>query len=259
VLANLKVSQRLLLGFGLIIMMLIIVTIIAIDKVNTINNKMTIINDLNSVKQRHAINFRGSVHDRAIAIRDVVLVEDLNEVNVSVEEIRRLETFYSDSAGPMDSMMERQSDVNEREMLKQIKQIEKRTLPLVEEIIKLRRNGDDLLAKSILMEQGKQAFIDWLAAINALIDYEESQNNKETIIVRETAGTFSGIMVGTTAFAALIALLILWWLVSQFKKQLGGEPHEIATILEKMASGNLNLQIRNSREKSVLSSVSQLQ
>ena len=40
-------------------------------QVRNIDNKLTVINDQNAVKQRFAINFRGSVHDRAIAIRDV--------------------------------------------------------------------------------------------------------------------------------------------------------------------------------------------
>ena len=81
-LSSLRVSHRLLLGFGLIITMLVIVTVMGIDEVDTIDKKMTTINDVNSVKQRYAINFRGSVHDRAIAIRDVVLLDSLSEVQI---------------------------------------------------------------------------------------------------------------------------------------------------------------------------------
>ena len=55
---------------------------------------MTAINDVNSVKQRYAINFRGSVHDRAIAIRDVVLLDSLAEVQSVIREINQLANFY---------------------------------------------------------------------------------------------------------------------------------------------------------------------
>ena len=51
-LSSLRVSHRLLLGFGLIITMLVIVTVMGIDEVDTIDKKMTTINDVNSVKQR---------------------------------------------------------------------------------------------------------------------------------------------------------------------------------------------------------------
>tara|TARA_Y100000033_G_scaffold51035_1_gene63406 strand:- start:2661 stop:2948 length:288 start_codon:yes stop_codon:yes gene_type:complete len=93
-LSSLKVSHRLLLGFGLIITMLVIVTVMGIDEVDTIDKKMTTINDVNSVKQRYAINFRGSVHDRAIAIRDVVLLDSLAEVQSVIREINQLANFY---------------------------------------------------------------------------------------------------------------------------------------------------------------------
>jgi len=49
-------------------------TAIGINRVANINGSLSTIGDLNSVKQRYAINFRGSVHDRAIALRDVTLV-----------------------------------------------------------------------------------------------------------------------------------------------------------------------------------------
>ena len=93
-LSSLRVSHRLLLGFGLIITMLVIVTVMGIDEVDTIDKKMTTINDVNSVKQRYAINFRGSVHDRAIAIRDVVLLDSLAEVQSVIREINQLANFY---------------------------------------------------------------------------------------------------------------------------------------------------------------------
>ncbi len=45
-----------------------VLTSIGIVQVNKINASLTTINDVNSVKERYAINFRGSVHDRAIAV-----------------------------------------------------------------------------------------------------------------------------------------------------------------------------------------------
>ena len=259
VLQNLKVSHRLLIGFGLVIALMVLVTVLGIEKVDTINNKMTVINDINSVKQRYAINFRGSVHDRAIAIRDVVMQENQALVQESVSEIRALERFYKESAGPMDGMMAKQSDNAERQMLSKIQRIESRTMPLINEIIQLRVSGDQAKAKQLLLADAKPAFIDWLAAINEFIDYQENQNKGETQLVRDAAGSFTGIMLTSTTIAALIGLLVVGWLVTQFNKQLGGEPQYIAKLLQQMADGNLTFSVAKAHEKSVLSSVSKLQ
>ena len=78
------VQTRLLIGFGAVIMMMIVITIVGINSVNAIDKSMTVITDINSVKQRYAINFRGSVHDRAIAIRDVVLLQAVSYTHLTL-------------------------------------------------------------------------------------------------------------------------------------------------------------------------------
>ena len=73
------ISKRLYSGFAVMIMVIIFITAIGIFKVNFINDTLNEIVEVNSVKQRYAINFRGSVHDRAIAIRDLVLASDKDD------------------------------------------------------------------------------------------------------------------------------------------------------------------------------------
>ena len=46
---------------------------------------LTAVSEGAALKQRYAINFRGSVHDRAIAIRDAVLVDDDAALNRQLE------------------------------------------------------------------------------------------------------------------------------------------------------------------------------
>lgn len=61
------------LGFGVVLCLMVILTVVGIAQVNRMNGALSAINDVYSVKQRYAIIFRGSVHDRSVAVRDVVL------------------------------------------------------------------------------------------------------------------------------------------------------------------------------------------
>ena len=72
--SGLTIKARIAFGFAVILVLMAILTVVGISRVNAISNALTIIGDVNSVKQRYAINFRGSVHDRAISLRDVTLV-----------------------------------------------------------------------------------------------------------------------------------------------------------------------------------------
>src|SRR5471030_3098499 len=100
---EISVAARLNTGFAIILAMMLVLTILSIVKVNTIEGSLMRVSDVNNVKQRFAINFRGSVHDRAIAVRDVTLVEDANIAEVS-GLIDKLDRDYQASAQPLDAI-----------------------------------------------------------------------------------------------------------------------------------------------------------
>jgi methyl-accepting chemotaxis protein len=256
---HISLKNRLILGFGLILSLMIIVTVIGIDKVNQINSNIAVINDVNSVKQRYAINFRGSVHDRAIAVRDVVLVETKAELDANIRLIRDLEDFYSSSAGPLDSLIQQGSSATEKSILAGIKNVEKDTLPLVELVIDAVKADEPERAKKILLEQARPAFVEWLGVINEFIDYQEAQNVLVTQNVRETATGFTGFMILITSVSMVLSLVVVWFIIFNLTKALGGEPDYIARVIEKMASGDLNQRIKTKHEKSVLDSINKMQ
>lgn len=257
--AKLKVSHRLIIGVGIVLSLLTLITIVGIDEVDKVNHKMSIINDLNSTKQRYAINFRGSVHDRAIEVRDVVLLEREADVEKAIAEINKLAAFYEASAGPLSDVMLQHSTPKEQQMLTAIEGIEAQTMPLIRQIINLRKQGNLEEAKAMLINQAKPLFIDWLAAINQYIDYQEEQNRQETSAVREIAGSFSSLMLTVCGIGFVVGAIVIWRLVAQFKNLLGGEPQEIADFLSCMASGDLSTTMVSKHKGSVLCSVSRLQ
>ena len=256
---KLSIKVRLILAFGFLLSAIILITLIGNNKVSLIDSKMTIINDVNSMKQRYAINFRGSVHDRAIAIRDVVLSDEAYDVDQAIDNIHTLEQFYITSSGPLSNLMNQSSTAEEKRILNTINNIENKTQPLVKKIVQLIKNKKSLQAKSILIQKAKPAFSEWLAAINQFIDYQELQNNNETTIVRTIASDFSGVMNEISYIALLFGLGIGFFTLKNLSNALGGEPYVIAALLQSMSSGNLTNDIPKSKKGSVLSSLYTLQ
>lgn len=253
------VQTRLLIGFGAVIVMMIAITIIGINNVNAIDKAMTVITDMNSVKQRYAINFRGSVHDRAIAIRDVVLLSEHSELQNTLRDIANLETFYNDSRVPLDQLMMNGSTAKEANILDTIKQIERKTMPLVKQVINEVQQGNKQQAQTLLLSSVRPAFVEWLAAINQFIDYQEVGNQQETKMVRETAAGFEGIMFALTSIAFLISGFIVYRIAHGLKVSLDGEPSEVARLLSRVADGDLTQKIEARYENSVLFSLKKTQ
>ena len=251
--SQLSIAQRLSLGFGLILSLMILITLIGVQRVGFIDETLTSVSEGASLKQRYAINFRGSVHDRAIAIRDAVLVDNDAALNRQLAEIQRLKDFYQESAQAMDGLLrEQMPTAAEQRLLGDIQNIERSTLTLTEQLINLRRQGDTDAAKNLLMEQASPAYTEWLKRINAFIDHEEQSVGQDIGAVREAAGGFRLLILLVTAAAVLLSIGVSLIIINKLKSTLGAEPHEVADVIHRLANGELNQHIQTRYPDSVM-------
>ncbi|WP_143181964.1 hypothetical protein [Thalassospira sp. TSL5-1] len=94
------------------------------------------INDINAVKQKYAVDARGSVHDRAILLRDVVLAQDLTEAQIYVRQITELGKKYNSVAVPLEeSMTKGEGDPQEHVIVSEMGKINAHILPLIQQVI----------------------------------------------------------------------------------------------------------------------------
>ncbi|MDO6496771.1 methyl-accepting chemotaxis protein [Photobacterium sanguinicancri] len=237
---KLTVRTRLIMGFGITLFLMILLTTLGIQKVNIIDYTLTEMTDVNSVKQRYAINYRGSVHDRAIAIRDIAIARTPQEISNLEQEINQLKDFYKQSETNM-NLMRSQGVVftaEEQRILSNIESIQHQTLPLVERIIREKKSG--LLTNDIILDAARPSFIQWLKAINQFIDYQEELNHVLTPEAREVAGGFQQLMLLLSSFALMMSLLIGFMIERSFRSSLGGEPWELSEMIKKISKGDLS-------------------
>ncbi|WP_312439952.1 methyl-accepting chemotaxis protein [Janthinobacterium sp.] len=240
-----KISTRLYTGFGLVLLLLIIVTALGINRVQKIDAILTSISDVNNVKQRHAINFRGSVHDRAIALRDVVLASDAAAAKPEIARIETLAANYAQAATPLDQILGNGKDVTdaERTALAAIKASEAAAQPIIAKVIQLRLADDVPGATALLQQQGAAAFTGWLASVNQLIDLEEKMSREQADSASNVARSFFFFMVVLCLGAIAIGMVAAWRISHGLLRQLGGEPDYAAAIAGEIAAGNLAVNI----------------
>jgi len=252
------INSRLIIGFGVILVMMLILTIIGINRVNFIDKTITQITDINSVKQRYAINFRGSVHDRAIAIRDVVLARNNDELSSSIKEIEELNNFYQESAELLNPTKIPMT-AKEKTIYEKIQNIEQKTLPLIKRVIKAKKDNSLDVATTILLNEARPAFIEWLAVINEFINFEEMANQGATIETREVTSSFQGWMIVLTSIAIVIGLSVAYFISLRIRNAVGGEPQQAASVIAKISQGDLTGQVISCCPDSMMSSVQVMQ
>ncbi|MGG5890421.1 methyl-accepting chemotaxis protein [Falsiroseomonas sp. HC035] len=235
-----SIRSRLALGYGLVLCLLLGLAAVAVREVNAINASLAVVADVNSVKQRFAINFRGSVHDRAISLRDVVLVRLPAERAAALAEIDKLAADYAASAQRLDAMMATGAEVteDERRILASIKQTEARSMPLISRVIALQASGDGAAAHALLLEQARPAFVEWLARINQFIDLQEAKNGVVATQARRLAGGFQALMLGLVGAGLLLGIGIAAWSMRAMAPL-----RALETVMRRMATGDLAVDI----------------
>lgn len=254
----LTVKSRIFAGFALILLLMMALTAIGIVRVNTISSSLSTIGDVNSAKQRYAINFRGSVHDRAILLRDLVLVND-RELAVTLAGIDLLASDYARSASPLDSITSQHpaAGTDEGDILASIKETEARTLPIIKQIVAHRRAGRTDEAQTLMLNEARPAFIEWLARINQFIDLQESLNQQEGAATRAVASGFQTLMIAMCLAALLVGAVVGTLITRSLLRSLGGEPGQARAVAQGIAAGNLTLPIvlKRKGEASVMSAM----
>ncbi|MBD8121400.1 methyl-accepting chemotaxis protein [Pseudomonas lutea] len=250
---DLTIAKRLGLGFGLVLALMILLTLVGVNRVRVIESTLTDVSEDATIKQRYAINFRGSVHDRAIALRDAVLVRNDAGLATHLRDIERLDGLYQASAAPMDRIFQSKgASPREQELLANVKSAERTALASTEKLLKLRQQGDIDQAQTVLMEQVSGAYKDWLARINALIDLEESTIGGHITSVRATASQFASLMLLATGVAAVLGIIASLLIIRSLKSTLGAEPHQVAASIRRLAAGQLTDRIETAYPDSVM-------
>ncbi len=253
------IVQRVYLGFSILLVLMIAISSFGVIKVTRVDHVLSLVNDVDSRKQRFAINFRGSVHDRAISLRDAVLVFDPQDRQSHLNEIRRLDDFYQDSARRLDQLFTEDDGITDEEirLLNEIKRIEKATLSLTEETLSILKESQ-FSAQGHLLDGTAAAYSDWLAAINAFIDYQEAKIQKEISFVRNETGNFLKAMLIITVIAIAIGAFIGLRTIRKLKILIGGSAEDASAFIKNVARGDFSVRTGSQYPDSILGSIDQM-
>lgn len=247
--SRLKIRTQLMLGFSFLMVLMIVLAVFGIARVHQVEGLLGTINDVNAAKMRQAINFRGSVHDRAISVRDIVLATTPAQVDKHVQDIETLAQAYSRAASALDQVFaaDKNLTLQERDYLTNIQRIERETLPLMEQAIALTRSGRAAEASALLNTRLAPAFVAWLAAINQMIDGLEAVNQALGDKVRDITANFMVVKTLLTALTIFLGTIVAFVLTRSLLRQLGGELSYAADIARRIAAGDLSTAIQTAR------------
>lgn len=251
-----KIINRLYFGYAVLLLLMIALSFFGQYKISIADANLTQLSEQTAVEQRQAINFRGSVHDRAISLRDAVLVGKTQLSQAHLADVKRLDDFYQQSAQVLDRMYQAVKHSSEEiRLLNDIKEIERSTLTLTDALINRINNNQYLEANTFLLSDISPAYSEWLKRINKLIDYQEALIQEEVSNARAQTNSFQSIMLWLTLLGIIVGSLVAYRAVRRLRLTLGGEPEYAAQIISEIAQGNLTDKIQVNSDNSILAAL----
>ncbi len=222
----LTTGARLAIGYGAVILLMIALSVLAAARAGQIEQMLFRIDDVSGIKLRYAFELRSSVHDRAIALRDVALAPDSVAAAAPIARLKTLADAYARAASPLNALFHELPGIQpaEREALAAIKEQERRTRTLVDRVIALHALGETREAATLLSQQAAPVFVDWLASLNRFIELEQKLAADDMASARQLASGFSQWIVLLCAGAVAAAVAGTWYVVRGLPREKEAPP-----------------------------------
>ncbi|WP_186120223.1 methyl-accepting chemotaxis protein [Burkholderia gladioli] len=242
---NMKVSSRLIIGFGLLTILLLAVAAGAFYGLGQLNSQLDSIARVNNTEARLANQLRASIQDRAIAVRNLALVTDPQDMAREADRITQQERIYADAYQQLSRMFTDEAGTTERErtLLAALKQDEAAAMPPFRKSVQLALNNDAAAAARELLQNARPPQRIWLARAVELANFEDQLNEQAQ---REAIATYSNVraLIAVIAGSALLVAVGTTILIARsILRQLGGEPSMAQYAAAQIADGNLMIDL----------------
>ena len=242
---HLTIAKRLGMGFGLVALFLLLVIALGLTSMRQIQDRMDEATKVNNVETRLAQTMDLTVTERALALRNLILLKEEKEIQIEVARIAEQEKKYAaaqQKLGEMFAKLEGTSS-EEKSLLEQIRTQSDLAAPFIQRAaaLALEHKQDD--AYKLLRYEFRPVQKRWWELLRTLIAVEEKQNNEASSMAEAAYSQARLEMLSIGSLALLTSLLAAVLITRSVTRQLGCEPDEAAAIAGQIASGNLAVPI----------------
>ncbi|OYO29105.1 methyl-accepting chemotaxis protein [Janthinobacterium sp. PC23-8] len=246
-LQNLTIAKRLGLGFGLVAMLLAVVIALGLSSMRDIQGRMEEITKVNDVETRLAQAMDLTVTERALAMRNLILLKEPKEIEIEVNRIAEQQRKYAKAQEQLASMFASLAGTSpdEKALLEQISKQAVLAAPFIERATTLARGQQQDEAYKILRYEFRPVQKAWWEQIRQLIAIEEKQNIEATTAAATAYEGARALMLITGALALFASVVAALLITRGVTRQLGCEPDQAVEIASQIAAGNLMVHIES--------------
>ncbi|WP_143330176.1 methyl-accepting chemotaxis protein [Chromobacterium haemolyticum] len=243
---GMSIAQKLGLGFGLIIALMLICVSAALYGLEVSNIALRDITQVNNTESRLARQLISDNQDIRIAYRNVMLAEGPADINNALQAYQAAKIIYTDREKKLAEVFRQASNntPQELEQMSRIQNMRPATLALVDKAVDLANQGRQDEAKKLMQNEIAPQMIAFNQQLTALADLEDKLNDQLANQADASYQQAHWVMIALSLLATLISASLATLITRNLLRTLGGEPHYVSEVMRQVADGNLDAEIR---------------
>ena len=257
-LLRLRLSTRLQLAFGLVVLVATLANGFALLQMSLLRSNLdTIVND-NNVKVSLSQKLAESVHITSRVVRTIALLTDEKLRSGEARRIVAAREAYADARKSLDGFA---ADPTTQERLAAIDAAAAKAWPLNDKVVELASLNQDADAVALLLQTAAPATQMWQNAIDANVQHQQdlTATDQQAAVTRYQEAR--ALMVGATVVSLLLGVAMAVLVVRSVIAELGGEPRDVAALVRSIADADLRtpISVRRGDHSSVLAAMARMQ
>ncbi|KAF1045692.1 MAG: Methyl-accepting chemotaxis protein II [Herbaspirillum frisingense] len=242
---NMKVATKLGLGFGLVLLLLAAITAIGLARMVQINSQVDNIVNINNVEIRAVMGMRAAIFEQSIAVRNVALMSDRAAIDRELDGLMKQDERYKAAQAKLQEMfgLDQQTSGREKELLATATAESAAASALFARAVELSRQGEEIELKRFITDEIGPRQVQRRATLAELATLEDESNQQAGVHAQEVFIGARAQMLVIGGVALLIGVVASLLIARNLLRQLGGEPSYAADIAQKIAVGDLTVEV----------------
>ena len=243
---DLKVGARLGLGFALVLLLLVVLALVGLSKLRLVQGNLdSIVND-DFAKIGLVNSMRDAVRYQSVALRDVVMQEDLSFKKKELKLMKEARKKYHATRETLESLVR---DDAGKKYLAAIKQSEEQVQPAVDAVLDATLSDDHVAAQNGVRDNVRPKQAEIIDRLDEMHKYLEERSTRSAREARSAYSTALVFMLVLAAFAVVLGSLIAWVITRSITTPLAAA----VDIAYRIAKGDLTGQVQVSQGANELS------
>jgi methyl-accepting chemotaxis protein len=202
---DLRIGQRLAIGFGLVILLMLAVTVIGVTQIHRINGGIKQMSRDFYPKTVMANAVKNALNDTARSMRSVLFLNTAAEVNAELAVIEKSDRLIGDSLARFKQAASSDQDV---QLLRSVEEMRAKYAPQLAGYVKLIKDGSTEQARDLALPEIAPVQQKYFEALDKLIEAEGGRMDNAGKEAEAIAGSAAMVMIALSAIAATLGVLV---------------------------------------------------